>query len=440
MSLETPECEAHGGSSNARGKRPPAVEINSFSSYPKNTDLRTNIYFALERLLGYSTITSQFISTTKIEGNKTYVKSLNFIGKGVILVLGISIYLGSKKVVDQEAYIRQMRESGFRSIFTSLHIPEDDSSNYEEQLKELGKLALKLEMELMADISPTSLKALGFDWSNAEKLVNWGLTGLRIDYGVPETTIIELSHKMKIALNASTLTEEALERMRENGLNTDAVEAWHNFYPRPETGIALDDFIEKNKWLKKAGLTVMAFVPGDGELRGPLYQTLPTLEKHREVSPFVGFMELGKCAHVDKTLIGDVGVKEATLKQFNAYQHDEILLHAIPVEGIDLTMLQRVSGYHKNRPDSARDCFRSVESRQFASLGEEDIKPYNCVERPTGTITIDNKKYLRYQGEIQITKRDLPADEKVNVIGRVIPEDRSLLQWIKGDQKVRIQF
>src|SRR5690625_3432439 len=58
MSLETPECEAHGGSSHARGKRPPAVEINSFSSYRKNTDLRTNIYFAPERLLGYSTDTS----------------------------------------------------------------------------------------------------------------------------------------------------------------------------------------------------------------------------------------------------------------------------------------------------------------------------------------------------------------------------------------------
>ena len=58
MSLETPECEAHGGSSHARGKRPPAVEVSSFSSYPKNTDLRTNIYFAPERLLGYSTDTS----------------------------------------------------------------------------------------------------------------------------------------------------------------------------------------------------------------------------------------------------------------------------------------------------------------------------------------------------------------------------------------------
>src|SRR5699024_1480351 len=52
------ERSERGGSSHARGKRPPAVEINSFSSYPKNTDLRTNIYFAPERLLGYTTDTS----------------------------------------------------------------------------------------------------------------------------------------------------------------------------------------------------------------------------------------------------------------------------------------------------------------------------------------------------------------------------------------------
>src|SRR5699024_7294737 len=58
MSLEPPQCEAHGGSSHARGKRPPTVEINSFSSYPKNTDLRTNTYFVPDRLLGYSADTS----------------------------------------------------------------------------------------------------------------------------------------------------------------------------------------------------------------------------------------------------------------------------------------------------------------------------------------------------------------------------------------------
>src|SRR5699024_1540938 len=45
MSLETPECEAHGGSSHARGKRPPAVEINSSSTQPNRLDFLS--YFEL---------------------------------------------------------------------------------------------------------------------------------------------------------------------------------------------------------------------------------------------------------------------------------------------------------------------------------------------------------------------------------------------------------
>jgi len=37
---------------------------------------------------------------------------------------GISIYLGNQSVAEQEAYIKTMREHGFKTIFTSLHIPE----------------------------------------------------------------------------------------------------------------------------------------------------------------------------------------------------------------------------------------------------------------------------------------------------------------------------
>lgn len=355
-------------------------------------------------------------------------------------MLGISIYLGNKKVSDQEAYIRKMHENGFRSIFTSLHIPEDANSNDEQQLKGLGKLASELNMELMADISSASLEKLGIHWSHAEQLLNWGLTGLRIDYGVPESTIIALSHKIKIALNASTITKEALDRLKKGGLRTDAVEAWHNFYPRPETGMGIQDFTDKNKWLKTAGLTTMAFIPGESELRGPLFQTLPTLEKHRHMSPFASYLELKKQASVDKVFIGDLGINDETLAQFNTYKEADILLHAVPHKEIDNAMLHRVAGPHQNRPDSARDCFRSVESRQFARIGEGDILPHHCAERHIGSITIDNKNYLRYQGEIQVTKIDLPADEKVNVVGRVISKDRPLLQWLKGNQRIQIQW
>src|SRR5699024_1506552 len=77
--------------------------------------------------------------------------------------------------------------------------------------------------------------------------------------------------------------------------------------------------------------------------------------------------------------------------------------------------------------------------RHYAAIGEGGLKPENCVERLAGSITIDNDKYLRYQGEIQITVNDLPADEKVNVLGRVIDEDCPLLNKIKGNQKFMIE-
>lgn len=52
--------------------------------------------------------------------------------------------------------------------------------------------------------------------------------------------------------------------------------------------------------------------------------------------------------------------------------------------------------------------------------------PENCTQRLAGSVTIDNENYGRYTGEIQITRSDLRADSRVNVIGR-IPENARLL-------------
>ncbi|WP_249869032.1 DUF871 domain-containing protein [Oceanobacillus saliphilus] len=355
-------------------------------------------------------------------------------------MLGISIYLGNEPIDQQTSYIRKMKERGFQSIFTSLHIPEDDQTLYKGQLQALGKVAAEFEMELMADISPHSLEALGYDWENADQLLNWGLSGLRIDYGVDEQTIIDLSHKMRIALNASTITKNELIRMQEKGLNVKAVEAWHNYYPRPETGLGLSDFIQKNKELKEAGITVMAFIPGDEKLRGPLYERLPTLEQHRQLSPFAAFLELEKVAGVDKIIVGDVAISDTSLEQFRAYKQNEIVVRAIPNERADKEIRRKSTEPFTNRADNARDCIRSVESRSYAQYGKLVVHPINCVERPVGSVTIDNEKYMRYQGEIQLTLTDLPADERVNVLGRVIPADLPLLYWIKGKQKFRIKW
>ena len=70
-------------------------------------------------------------------------------------------------------------------------------------------------------------------------------------------------------------------------------------------------------------------------------------------------------------------------------------------------------------------------------LKKQDIVPYNTVQREVGAITMDNERYGRYQGELQIVKRPLEADDRVNVIGEVCEASKGLLQYIKEGTKFK---
>ncbi|HEX6594263.1 MAG TPA: MupG family TIM beta-alpha barrel fold protein [Bacillota bacterium] len=355
-------------------------------------------------------------------------------------MLGISIYLGEKSVIKQKSYIEKMARIGCSLLFTSLHIPEEDSTVYCRQLKRLGQLAMQFDMSLIVDVSSTFTDLFENVSEMADQLMGWGVTGVRIDYGIDVDVIVKLSHQMNIALNASTLTEASLKQLKEEGLNIDATEAWHNFYPRPETGLSWHNFRSKNQWLHTEGLPVAAFIPGDGQLRGPLFEKLPTVENHRHLSTFAALMEMQSMGCVNYVLIGDISINHFSFRQLKSYMNEEILLRAVPCEGVRSEWMKQVARVHTNRADCAQDCLRSIQSRKDAMNHKNTIPPDNCVERPLGTITVDNEHYLRYQGEVQITLTDLSQDHRVNVLGRVIPEDRPLLRWIKGNQNFRIDW
>ena len=55
----------------------------------------------------------------------------------------------------------------------------------------------------------------------------------------------------------------------------------------------------------------------------------------------------------------------------------------------------------------------------------------HILERRRRCVTMDNIGYGRYSGEIQLVRADLPADEKVHVIGEVPAEYDLLLDCIK---------
>lgn len=352
-------------------------------------------------------------------------------------MLGCSVYLGHIRDEEQDAYLKEMSQVGFQFIFTSLHIPEDDSTHFKELLKTLGRQALSYNMDLMADISPISFQILGFTPETIGEIKEWGVNGLRVDYGMEPSAIAKLSHTMKIALNASTINLDFFQDLLKENINLNQTEAWHNYYPRIETGLDKGDFIKQNTMLKKLGFKVMAFAPGDGVLRGPLYDGLPTLEKHRNVSPFQSYLELIHACGVDKVAIGDISLKKDTIFQLRKVMDGTIPLRSIlysqhpPTKSI-------IALDHCNRMDAARDVIRSETSRIYTANQNYIIHPENTTERVVGSITIDNERYGRYQGEMQIVKRDLPINGKVNVVGRVIEEDLSLLKYIKSGQDFTI--
>ena len=343
-------------------------------------------------------------------------------------MLGFSMYLNRDFTADDYNYLLAMRNAGLTTVFTSLHIPEDDQKVVLKRLAELTKWCQNLETDIIADVSEKGLEQLGIALDNEKLVESLGLTGLRIDDGVSSATIAKLSQKMPISLNASTINEDDITALREHGASFENLQAWHKFYPRPETGLDANWLAQKNDWLHQMNLETMAFVAGDDILRGPIHAGLPTLEKHRGENPLAATLELKQlgCDHV---FIGDGSLTTNMIDCFKNY----IKQQTITLQ-VDENLPELFNYEWSNRPDVARDVIRLTEGRSRQLFNTEPETKVSS--RPKGTITCDNKLYLRYQGELQITKRDLPADKKVNVLGRVVPQDLPLLDLIRANQKI----
>ncbi|MCX2455270.1 MupG family TIM beta-alpha barrel fold protein [Lacticaseibacillus nasuensis] len=343
-------------------------------------------------------------------------------------MVGFSVYLSAPLTAATRAYMLAMQAAGFSGVFTSLHIPEDDADVLAQRVTQLAAWCRELHLELIADISDRGLAALGWTLEAPQAILATGLTGLRIDDGIDLAAVAKLSHVMPVALNASTLTSDDVATLRANEADWSHLEAWHNYYPRPETGLARDWYAEKNAWLTKLGFTTMAFVPGDGELRGPLQQQLPTLESHRGWSPLAALVDLAQL-HTDRIYIGDNTITPAAQAAIAAYcATGTITLHVTAAPAALTGEL-----WH-NRPDVAAQVVRLVEGRQRQLLS---TAPQPAQARPLGTLTVDNDQYGRYAGELQVTKVDLPANAGVNVLGRVVAADRPLLNLIGANTPIR---
>lgn len=317
--------------------------------------------------------------------------------------LGFAVYVTAFK--QQRPFLEKMKGQG-TPVFTSLHIGEEVSASYVKDVEEMCNWLYENDFWVIADVSPLTLERFEEDTlaSLARRL---HLDNLRLDFGFDLKDIEKENDCFTFSYNASTI------------LNEDVKEAntlyMHNFYPRPETGLDVEFFQSLNKRIKGKSGQVLAFVSGDEEKRGPIYEGLPTLEKHRYLSPYAQSIDLVKKHEVDKVFLGDIKMSEFELDLIIDYLTDQVI--RIPVQ-----LTEEHDHLYNNkytvRVDSPKTLLRVQESREFAQQGKV-IEPDNQLTRLRGSVTIDNKHYKRYSGEVQITKSDYPKDKRVNVIGQI---------------------
>lgn len=211
---------------------------------------------------------------------------------------------------------------------------------------------------------------------------------MRIDFGFTPKEIASMANDgdFKIQINASTVTEKFLKDLYIYEINYDNLDALHNFYPRKWTGLSENFVKHKNDILLSRGIKIGAFVGSKNRRRGPLKEGLITLENHR---------------NLDCEIAAN---------------------HLIALKNV-----------YTSREDESEYVIRACESRE--ALSKFNIKPQNTVYKNVGDITLDNKKYLRYAGEIHIVKVGHESDERTNVVGSILQDDLYLLNYIQGGRK-----
>ncbi len=350
---------------------------------------------------------------------------------------GISIYPGLDNTREENVtLISKAAALNIKRIFISLHIPETDAELFRKELEQILSAANRHHLEIISDIAPSTLKILNIRQFRLSTFRMMGIHTLRFDDGYDAEQLARFSRNkqdIRIQLNASTMTSEFLKRLLDEKANFDNIDALHNFYPRPGTGLSEEALIRKTVLLHKAGIRVGAFIPSQNRRRAPLFEGLPTLEAHRTMDPGLAARHLAAIG-IDSIFLADSLPSDGELLMLSEIRDNTVCVHASPYTE-DPVQKELLSHVFTSRIDEARDAIRAQESRKLLS---GTIAPEPPLPRPVASVTIDNQKYQRYMGELQIIRQPQPADERTNVVALINKEDRFLLNYISPGRRFRI--
>lgn len=333
-----------------------------------------------------------------------------------------SVYVGLEEYPLNENinYLHFLYENGINRIFISGHMPEVHD-NFLNELRAVIEEAKKLQMDIILDVSKPALPRLG-------EIKD--IFALRLDWGFNIDDIVELTKEdYFIELNASVINEKTLLALKSKNVDFSKLRVSHNFYPKPYTGLSQDNVLAKNNLFHQYGMTVMIYIPSSNGKRPPLKEGLPTIEEHRYLDIEAILSEL-TLLDVDEVCFGDAYCSKEEINAAIQFDNEILQIPIIIYDGISKTEEEILNKIHTNRADQSIYFIRS------SCRVKESIPHFNNIERSKFSITIDNKDFLRYQGEVGIMRLNLEKDLRVNVVGKALITDY-LLQNFKPSQKFK---
>ncbi|TLG72750.1 MupG family TIM beta-alpha barrel fold protein [Culicoidibacter larvae] len=343
-------------------------------------------------------------------------------------MLVFSLYPTDEEVVLNQV-VQQAKQYNIKHFFVSLHIPETE--RLQQFIDYMQKLHRQHGYQFFADISPNTLTMLNIPIAALAQLKEYGVIGLRIDFGFTLTEI-RMMHQLgfKIALNASTLTEAELMELADI-----PVIAWHNYYPRPETGLNDAFYQRQNRMISEFRRMIFSFIPGNRQLRAPLHLGLPVLEVQRNRSPYINYLEQRIIYGIEYVAIAEGTISEPDMQMIAKYEAESII--TIPVATIDEGCWQVLKDKHWTiRIEESDASWRIKATRHHPDL---TIPSHgDGLERVRGALQMDTAAYGRYSGEIHVLRQDLAGDERTIEIGRIAEHYCELVDMLGG--RARVEF
>lgn len=348
--------------------------------------------------------------------------------------LGVSIYPERSSVEDDKRYLKLAKENGFSRVFTCLLSAEEPKEEIAHKFKEIIFFAKELDLEVILDVSPGVFARLGISYSDLSFFAQLGADGIRLDDvfdGKTEANLTFNRFNLKIELNMSN-DIDYLNNILSHQPNKHNIIGCHNFYPQRFTGLSYDFFVRCSKRFKEHGIRTAAFVSSSNGHVGPwnINDGLCTLEEHRNLPIHVQAKHLWATGLIDDVIIG------------NAYASDEELislgnLNRYLLE-VEIELEERISSVekqiifeekHVRRGDISEYLVRSTEVRK--KFSNFDIPLLSVEKQKVGDVVIGNNSFGKYKAELQIVLKEIPEDERKNIVAKVVPEELFLLNYIE---------